>query len=157
MNKEIMVELKPDYVAKYEDGYPLLLKEAILHFDKITQEGSILNLFTPKKKFIAKAYHGLQNKGFGWILSQNAQEQIDTAYFTTQIQTALSHRESFYADKSTTAFRVFNGEGDGVGGFTIDYFAGYYMITWYSMGIYEYRGPILEALKSCVDYKGIYQ
>jgi 23S rRNA (cytosine1962-C5)-methyltransferase len=89
MNKEIMLELKSDYVAKYQDGYPLLLKEALVDFEKVTQEGSVLNLFSPKKKFIAKAYHGLQNKGFGWILSRDVNEHIDARYFTTKIKTAL--------------------------------------------------------------------
>ena len=157
MKKEINLILKSDYVSQYEDGYPLLLKEVLVDFEKVTQEGTIVNLLTSKKKFVAKAYHGLQNKGFGWILSRDQSESIDTTYFTTKIKTALSHRESFYADDSTTAFRVFNGEGDGVGGITIDYFDGYYMITWYSIGIYEYREDILNALKSCVEYKGIYQ
>ncbi len=157
MKKEISLNLKPDYIEKYENGYPLLLKEALSDFDKINQEGLILNLFTPKNKFIAKAYHGLQNKGFGWILSLDKSESIDASFFTKKIKEAMQNREDFYQDKSTTAFRVFNGEGDGVGGITIDYFAGYYMLTWYSLGIYEFREEILDALKSCVDYKGIYQ
>ena len=157
MKKEINLELKSDYVTKYQDGYPLLLKEALVDFDKVTQEGLILNLFSSKKKFIAKAYHGKQNKGFGWILSFDKEQEINEAYFTTKIQSALAYRKDFYENETTTAFRVFNGEGDGVGGFTIDYFSGFYMITWYSMGIYEFRDLIIEALKSCVDYKGIYQ
>ena len=157
MNKEINVNVKQDYVQKYQEGYPLLVKEALIDFKKVTQEGMLLNLYTEKKKFIAKAYHGLQNKGFGWILSSSSSENIDTNYFTKKIKEAIQYRESFYTDALTTAFRVFNGEGDGVGGFTIDYFDGFYMITWYSMGIYEFREAILEALKSCVKYKGIYQ
>ena len=58
MKKEINLELKSDYVTKYQDGYPLLLKEALVDFDKVTQEGLILNLFSSKKKFIAKYTHG---------------------------------------------------------------------------------------------------
>ena len=157
MKKEIHLSLKSDYIEKYESGYPLLLKEALVDFDKVTEEGVLLNLYSSKKKFIAKAYHGLQNKGFGWILSSSLDENIDVSFFTKKISKAVKYRESFYADESTTAFRVFNGEGDGVGGFTIDYFAGFYMITWYSIGIYEFREAILEALKSSVEYKGIYQ
>jgi 23S rRNA (cytosine1962-C5)-methyltransferase len=40
---------------------------------------------------------------------------------------------------------------------TIDYFDGYYLLTWYSLGIYTFKNDILEALKSSVNYKGIYQ
>jgi len=31
------------------------------------------------------------------------------------------------------------------------------MLTWYSLGIYEFKNEIVEALKQSVDYKGIYQ
>ena len=157
MKKEMNLHIKQEYTNKYKEGYPLISKESIIDFDKIDEEGLLLNLYTNKNVFIAKGYHGLQNKGFGWILSWKQAEVIDSVYFTRKLQEAIKNRENFYQDKSTTAFRVFNGEGDGVGGFTIDYFDGFYMITWYSMGIYEYREDILEALKSCVTYKGIYQ
>ncbi|MCD6432709.1 MAG: class I SAM-dependent rRNA methyltransferase, partial [Sulfurimonas sp.] len=73
------------------------------------------------------------------------------------IESATKYREDFYKDESTTAFRIFNGEGDGIGGLTIDYFDGFYLLTWYSLGIYEFKKEIIEALKSSVQYKGIYQ
>jgi 23S rRNA (cytosine1962-C5)-methyltransferase len=40
---------------------------------------------------------------------------------------------------------------------TIDYFDGFYLITWYSIGIYRFKKAILEALQNSVEYKGIYQ
>ena len=98
MKKEINVNLKPDYVQQYKDGYPLLLKEAIADFDKLTQEGVILNLFTSSKKFIAKAYHGLQNKGFGWVLTSDKNTVIDSTFFASKIKSAVESRKDFYAD-----------------------------------------------------------
>ncbi len=154
---KIDLELKSDYIAKYEEGYPLLLKEALVDFNKVTQEGMLLNLFGANKKFIAKAYYGNQNKGFGWILSYDKNEKIDLRFFSKKIKSAITYRKEFYDDATTTAFRVFNGEGDGVGGLSIDYYDGYYLLTWYSAGIYTFKEEILEALKSCVKYKGIYE
>ena len=110
-----------------------------------------------KKKFIAKAYYGIQNKGYGWILSYKEDEKIDISFFEKKIKAAVKYREDLYADISTTAFRVLNGEGDGLGGLTIDYFDGFYMLTWYSLGIYQLKDEIIKALKNSVDNKGIYQ
>ena len=149
--------VKPDYINNYKNGHPLISKESITDWSKVTQEGTIINLVDSKKRFIVKGYYGIQNKGFGWVLSSNADEDIDTDYFIKKIKSAVEYRNDFYSDKSTTAFRVFNGEGDGVGGLTIDYFDGYYLLTWYSIGIYELKENILEALKQSVEYKGIYQ
>jgi len=157
MHKEINLTIKPDFIQEYKNGYPLVSKESIADWSRVSEEGTVINLFDNKKKFIVKAYYGIQNKAYGWVLSHNKDEKIESDYFAKKIQLAIEYRASFFADKSTTAFRVFNGEGDGVGGFTIDYFDGFYLITWYSLGIYELKDEILEALKNCVEYKGIYQ
>ena len=63
----------------------------------------------------------------------------------------------YYHSTDTTAFRVFNGEGDGIGGLIIDYFDGYYLISWYSEGIYSFKEMVLEALEASAPYKGIYE
>jgi len=157
MSNIIDLVIKKGYERDYIDGYPLLLKESILDISKIDKEGLLLNLYDYKNKFIAKAYHGNQNKGFGWLISSNIDEDIDIVFFKKLITKAIKHRESLFLDDSTTAFRVFNGEGDGFGGLSIDYFDGYYLLTWYSLGIYEFRKEILEALKDSVEFKGIYQ
>ena len=157
MPKEIDLLIKSGYEKEYIDGYPLVLKESLLDTSKIIEEGVILNLYDAKKNFIVKAYRGMQNKGFGWTLSKEKNENIDVEFFKKKILCAIEYRKEFYTSTATTAFRVFNGEGDGVGGLTIDYFDGYYLVTWYSLGIYEFREMILDALKLSVDFKGVYQ
>jgi len=157
MNKEMNLTIKPEFVEKYKNGYPLISKESIVDLSMLSDEGTIINLLDEKKRFIAKGYYGKQNKGYGWILSTNKDEKIDVDFFVSKIKSAVKYREDFYSDESTTAFRIFNGEGDGVGGLTIDYYDGYYVVTWYSIGIYEFRDDILQALKQSLEYKGIYQ
>ncbi len=155
--QEIDLKVKPHFTDSYRDGYPLISKESLENFSKLTQEGLIINLFDAKNRFLAKGYHGIQNKGFGWVLSYKKDEAIDVAFFKKRIANAIEHRKKYIQDSETTAFRLFNGEGDGVGGLTIDFFDGYYLLTWYSIGVYELKPLILEALKESVEYKGIYQ
>ena len=157
MHKDIDLIVKSNYVKEYQNGYPLISKESIVDLDKVTEEGTVVNLLDDRKKFIAKGYCGRQNKGYGWVLSSKKDEKIDVPFFSQKIKEAITYRQNFFNDKATTAFRVFNGEGDGVGGLTIDYFDGYYLLTWYSLGIYTFKNDILEALKKTVNYKGIYQ
>jgi len=145
------------FVRSYNNGYPLITKEALLDWQKVTKEGAIIDLYDTKKKFIAKGYYGRQNKGYGWVLTHDRHEKINVDFFTDKIKDAVAYREDFFKNKETTAFRVFNGEGDGIGGLTIDYFDGYYLLTWYSIGIYTFKDDILKALKASINYKGIYQ
>jgi len=157
MQQIINLTLNSKYIKKYMNGYPLFEKESVINWNLVKEEGTIINLFDTQKKFIVKGYYGKQNKGYGWVLSFKRNESIDELFFSSRIKDAIDYREDFFRDKSTTAFRLFNGEGDGVGGLTIDYFDGFYMITWYSLGIYKFRDEILKALQSQVKYRGIYQ
>ena len=156
MSNSINLKIKQPYLQQYKSGYPLILKETIELTTDI-KEGTLINLVDNQKKFIAKGYFGKQNKGLGWVLTHKKNQNFDKEFFCLKIKTAIKNRESFFNDQSTTAFRVFNDAGDGVGGITIDYFDGYYLITWYSLGIYQFKEVILEALKESVKYKGIYQ
>ena len=157
MKKAIDLTVTPTFIKAYSSGYPLISPESLENWSNVKEEGSILNLVDSKKQFIAKGYYGKQNKGYGWVLSTKKNEKFDVDFFAKKIKEALTYRQSFYDDPETTAFRVLNGEGDGLGGLTIDYFEGYYLLTWYSIGIYTFKDRILEALKSTVDYKGMYQ
>lgn len=156
MTNTISLFVKSQYTQQYKDGYPLISSETIENLENI-EEGTIVNLLDSKKKFISKGYFGKQNKGFGWVLSNQKDEKFNKEFFAKKIHSAVEYRNDFFDYTQTTAFRVFNGAGDGVGGLTIDYFNGYYLITWYSLGIYQFKDQIIEALKVSVDYKGIYQ
>ncbi len=57
--------------------------------------------------------------------------------------------------KKTNVFRIFNGEGDGVGGLTIDYYDANILINYYSEGIISYRKQIIEALKRTAEFATI--
>ncbi|MDQ0216266.1 23S rRNA (cytosine1962-C5)-methyltransferase [Oikeobacillus pervagus] len=158
MTTEITLKVKKKYEKQYKNGYPLLLKTAIENLDCMDEEGTIVKLVDGRNSFIGKGYLGKQNKGNGWILTSKENEKIDEAFFVKKISAAIQKRKNFYDSKETNAFRVFNGEGDGIGGVTIDAFDGYYLINWYSEGIYKFKPMIIDALEKCVPhYKGIYQ
>jgi len=157
MKKDVSITVKSKFVNKYKSGYPLISKEAIINMNEVTEEGTIIRLVDEKNKFIATGYFGKQNKGYGWVLSRNENEQVDQRFFVNKIKAAIKYREPFFNSPDTNAFRIVNGEGDGLGGLTIEYFDGYYLINWYSQGIYRFREYIINALKELVDFKAIYQ
>lgn len=157
MKKDVTLTIKGKFVNKYKSGYPLILKEAIINWNEVTEEGTIIRLIDERNKFIAKGYFGKQNKGYGWVLSRNENEQIDQRFFMNKLRDAIYYRKPFFNSLDTNAFRIVNGEGDGLGGLTIDYFDGYYLINWYSKGIYLFREYIINALKELAEFKAIYQ
>lgn len=149
--------VQKNYIKRYQNGYPLITKDAILSGVESTNEGDIVHLVDESERFIAQAYYGEQNKGIGWVLTNQMQTKVNVAFFQERIEKAIQFRSAFYKSEHTNAFRVFNGEGDGIGGLTIDYFAGYHLINWYSAGIYAYKTDIIQALKQLVSFHAIYE
>lgn len=153
--KEFIVKNK--FKSRYIKGYPLLHKDYIKDYDKSIKEGDLVKVLDEDKKPFGRAYYGKQNKGIGWILSKDLSERIDEKFFEKKILEAIDKRKNYFNSKVTNAFRVFNGEGDGIGGLIIDYFDGYYLMSWYSKGIYKYRDMVLDIFKKKIEFKGIYQ
>ncbi|WP_099156841.1 class I SAM-dependent rRNA methyltransferase [Virgibacillus ndiopensis] len=157
MTNVIGLHVNTNEIKNYKHGYPLINKDSIKNTNVLINEGAIVHLMDNNLQFIAKGYYGKQNKGIGWVLTHKKDEPIDFGFFKEKIEVALKKRKSFYTDPNTNAFRIFNGEGDGIGGLTIDYFDGFYLINWYSEGIYSFKEHIIRALDELGEYKGIYQ
>ncbi|PAD35746.1 class I SAM-dependent rRNA methyltransferase [Terribacillus saccharophilus] len=157
MRQLVEVKVKPKSVKDIKNGYPLLTKEAIETSGVVMDEGSIIRLIDSNRKYIATAYYGIQNKGIGWVLTRKEQEKIDTKFFVKKMSEAVAKRKNLYDTEDTTAFRVFNGEGDGIGGLIIDFYDGFYMVSWYSEGIYTFREDIYQALSEVVTVRGLYE
>ena len=154
---ETTVKINSKYVNRMKSGNPIILKESIINVKDLHTEGMILKVVDPQGQFIGKGYYGKQNKGYGWILTRKEKEAIDGVFFQQKVLHAIEKRKAFFENEETTAFRVFNGEGDGIGGVTIDYFDGYYVINWYSKGIYQFKEEIIQSITSQFPFKGIYQ
>ncbi len=157
MQSEVTVKIKPKFIKEIKSGYPLILKDAIQNLNDVREEGTIIKVVDEKNHFVGKGYYGKQNKGYGWILTRKESEQINQSFFESKIKSALHKRKQFYKSSDTTAFRVVNGEGDGLGGLIIDYYDGYYVVSWYSEGIYTFRDEIIAALQKVANFKGIYE
>jgi len=150
------ITIKDKFTNKYKNRYPLIMKEAIFGKNNF-KEGEVVDLFDSRNRFIARGYIGSQNKGYGWVLTNNKNENIDLDFFKKKIDKAIKCRNELYKDETINTFRIFNGEGDGVGGLTIDFYDGYYVINFYSEGVYRLRDYIIESLKDKSDLKAIYE
>ena len=157
MRQLVELQVKQEAVKDITNGYPLILKDSVVTSEVPVAEGSIVHLVDKNGGYIATCYYGVQNKGIGWVLTRKEKETIDVKFFTKKIRQAAEKRADFFASEDTSAFRVFNGEGDGIGGLTIDFFNGFYMVSWYSEGIYSFREDIYAALQAAVNTRGIYE
>ncbi|HSJ37052.1 MAG TPA: class I SAM-dependent rRNA methyltransferase [Planococcus sp. (in: firmicutes)] len=157
MKQELTVKLNDKSKVEIAGGYPLITKDSLEDIDSLKEEGTILKLTDKQGRFVAKGYYGNQNKGVGWVLTRNETEGIDQAFIERKLIEAMRRRRDFFNDPDTTAFRLFNGEGDGFGGVIIDYYDGYFLVSWYSEGVYSFKDQLVAALQNVAEFKGIYE
>ena len=96
--------------------------------------------------FLGTAYLSQQNKGLGWFVSTD-KVTFNQAFFEILFRQAKEQRKSYYQDELTTAFRLFNQEGDGFGGLTVDLYGDYAVFSWYNSYVYQIRKVISEAFR----------
>ena len=96
--------------------------------------------------FLGTAYLSQQNKGLGWFVSTD-KVVFNQAFFETLFRQAKEKRRAYYQDDLTTAFRLFNQEGDGFGGLTVDLYGDYAVFSWYNSYVYQIRQTISEAFR----------
>lgn len=96
--------------------------------------------------FLGTAYLSQQNKGLGWFVSKD-KVAFNQAFFETLFRKAKEKRSTYYQDDLTTAFRLFNQEGDGFGGLTVDLYGDYAVFSWYNSYVYQIRQTISEAFR----------
>ena len=96
--------------------------------------------------FLGTAYLSQQNKGLGWFVSTD-KVTFNQAFFEALFRQAKEKRSAYYQDELTTAFRLFNQEGDGFGGLTVDLYGDYAVFSWYNSYVYQIRKIISEAFR----------
>jgi len=84
-----------------------------------------------------------------------ALKPVDKAWFTARLNNAIKSRE--WLDLGdTNVSRLVNAEGDGLPGLTIDRYADFLMVQYFTSAWEEYLAPLAEALQDCYSPQGIY-
>ena len=128
---------------KLAKGLVLLEASDLENIDLKDQE---VEVHSQDGNFLGTAYLSQQNKGLGWFVSTD-KVTFNQAFFETLFRKAKEKRKAYYQDDLTTAFRLFNQEGDGFGGLTVDLYGDYAVFSWYNSYVYQIRQTISEAFR----------
>ena len=128
---------------KLAKGLVLLEASDLENIDFKDQE---VEVHSQDGNFLGTAYLSQQNKGLGWFVSTD-KVTFNQAFFEALFRKAKEKRKAYYQDDLTTAFRLFNQEGDGFGGLTVDLYGDYAVFSWYNSYVYQIRKVIAEAFR----------
>lgn len=115
-------------------------------FPNQTFETGLVSLSDKKGRFLGTAYLAPQNKGIGWVLSRKSLELTED-YFISLLKKAKDRRQQFQQSELTTAYRLFNQDGDNLGGLTIDRYGDFALFSWYNTYIYSQKELIVSAFQ----------
>ena len=121
----------------------LVLLEAS-DLENVNLKDQEVEVYRQEGTFLGTAYLSQQNKGLGWFVSTD-KVTFNQAFFEALFRQAKEKRKAYYQDDLTTAFRLFNQEGDGFGGLTVDLYGDYVVFSWYNSYVYQIRKVISEA------------
>ena len=128
---------------KLSKGFVLLEASDLENINLKDQE---VEVHSQDGNFLGSAYLSQQNKGLGWFVSKD-KVTFNQAFFEKLFRQAKEKRSAYYQDELTTAFRLFNQEGDGFGGLIVDLYGDYAVFSWYNSYVYQIRQTISEAFR----------
>ena len=131
---------------KLSKGLVLLEASDLADVHLKDQKDQEVEVHSQEGTFLGTAYLSQQNKGLGWFVSKD-KVAFNQAFFETLFRKAKEKRKAYYQDDLTTAFRLFNQEGDGFGGLTVDLYGDYVVFSWYNSYVYQIRKIISEAFR----------
>ncbi|QIL46259.1 class I SAM-dependent rRNA methyltransferase [Vagococcus coleopterorum] len=142
------IKLKTKISQQVKAGYPLIRRNDLLNEKDLMNQLDWVQFVTQSDDFLGIGYLGDQNKGSGWVLTPQFYSTLERPFFEEKFKQAKSLRQHFLSNDETTAYRMFNGEGDQLGGVTIDIYNQYAVFSWYNETIYHNKQIIIDAFRN---------
>ncbi|WP_321516899.1 class I SAM-dependent rRNA methyltransferase [Marinifilum fragile] len=128
--------------------HPWIFSGAVSKVDEGLQEGDLVSVYNDQNEFLAIGHISIGSIVVR-ILSFEERE-INLDFWVEKIRSACQMRKAvdLYGREDNNVFRLVHGEGDGLPGLIIDFYAGTAVIQCHSVGMYLHREEITEALQT---------
>lgn len=133
--------------------HPWIFSGAIKIADGDLKDGDIVEIYSASQAFLAMAHY--QKGSITARILSYRQEPIDAGFWMQKIKKAYDYRSflNLTDNEQTDVYRLVFGEGDGLPGLILDYYAGHVVLQAHSIGMHVNRMEICEALKAVLKDK----
>jgi 23S rRNA (cytosine1962-C5)-methyltransferase len=154
MKAEASLELRKDLARHLRAGHPWVFRKAVDRAPNRLAAGAIVDV-VEDRRFVARGYYDPHSAIAVRILTRDAAEAIDGAFWRRRVARALAVRRELLL--GTTGWRMVHGESDGLPGVVADRYDRFAVVKLYSAGLTPHRGAIVEAIRAeAEDLAGIY-
>ena len=131
--------------ARIHQGHPWVYFDEILEIEENLENGCLIDVFGTKDNYLGTGFYSEQSKIRIRILSSNANDTFDDAFFARRIHYALQYRKDVMKE-DYHACRLVHGESDMLPGLTIDRYENVLVSEIASFGMECIKDVIYKAL-----------
>ena len=144
-----------------EQGHPWIYEGEVLREEGGCENGALADAVSEKGKYLGTGFVSRQSKIRLRLLSRNANDRFDEAFWQRRIQYAWDYRKTVMAG-DISCCRVIFGEADGFPGLTVDRFSDILVTQTLSMGMEKIKDILFPLLIKVLradgqDIRGIYE
>lgn len=152
---EPVVRLKPRKERPVRLGHPWIFSGAIADLDPQLTPGSLVAVHAADGTFLGRGYANPRCAIAVRMLTRT-DVPVDAAFIRDRVVTALHWRRAVLP-ADTDAFRLLNGEGDGLPGIVADVYASTIVLQCFTAGAAALKSHVVEALRATLAPTCIYE
>ena len=134
-----------------DGGHVWVYGEEIVSLDDGIADGDIVDVYSPKHKYLGSGFYNGRSKIAVRVLSTNANDTFDEAFFARRVGYAVDYRRTVMGDLSNT--RLIFGDADMLPGLIVDKFEDVLVTQIMCLGIEQRKdmifGALIEKLRAC--------
>ena len=135
-------------------GHPWVFEGEVVRVDGTPVDGELVNVFSPKERFIGTGFYNSASKIRVRIISTNANDKFDSDFWRRRIRYALDYRKTVMGD-DFHACRLIFGEADTFPGLTVDLFENVLVTQVLSLGIEKIKDMLFSTLVELLPEYGV--
>jgi len=139
-----------------ELGHPWIIADAYTRKWPSGEAGDLVELVDPSGRFLAVALLDPKDRIVARVLSRERM-RLDRGWVGQRLERAIALRRNHAGLGDTTAYRLVNGEGDGLPGLTVDCYGDYLMVQIYCAGWRRHMKLLIQTLDELLAPAGIYE
>ena len=143
-------------VRMIELGHPWIIADNYTKRWPAGEAGDLVQLTDASGRFLASALLDPKDRIVARVLSRKPM-RLDRSWIKGRLELAVALRKEHPDLEETNAYRLVNGEGDGLPGLTVDRYADYLMVQVYCAGWRKHLKLVTQALEELLAPAGIYE
>lgn len=151
--KTVTISKRAELAAK--GGHPWIYGSEIKGKDEGIEPGEIVRVLSGKGKFIGSGFYNEHSKITVRIISTNANDRFDDAFWKRRVSYALDYRLQVMRPDDYDNMRIIFGEADQLPGLTVDRFGDVLSVQVLSLGIEKNKDIILNSLIEVLRQHGL--